>query len=740
MTDLKKIHYKSFKTEETMTGKKKIISIIMIAAILLTTLGCFLRFGAEGAKAEKELTVSFYPLGGNSVGDSCIIRYGDTQILIDAGPGKMNNEDSIRTIISQMEKALKGDRDKVWEYVIVTHGDSDHISSFSTNEWYDKDTGVIHEMRERHNVTFDRLIDFDTVDKNGEPLVSYDSLLYKRYKSRRADSFNKYNTASELCGGKAYDFVIDEDCKLTILYNPYYDGFDLDESVGTLQDSTKKNVASVCVMVTYKHHSFLFTGDLEEYDSTSGRTEEGYNKRVFGETYLYDYNKEYFENGVTFYKAAHHGSTTSNSEAFIDNIAPQYIVVPTIAGTSEHNENAELTDRFPSQAVMSRFLKYTDMILIPSKAVLGDDGKTAGVEEYYGEITIKSDGTKITALNGESGATSAEPITETDWFKANRKDNGGALRAYILALPETMGAMGRCTLLKYRNIDILIDCGIVADAGNYKLINTMYFADKLLDYCTDNVLEYVIISNAETVCMSNTIGSYDKNGPKNDGIFGMYTVNNLIDFGTNTNYSGLPDSSWLKRYMNQRKELPGTRHNNVADGETYQIAEKFTITFFNLEAFNEKNEADYSVCTLIDFDGKKLLFTGNLSNSNDKEKALAEDSRLSDCTFLLAGNSGDENSTSDELIAATSPEYLVINSVAGININGKTFLERETAKRLWSAMKKEKSGDNIYLTYQYSGGKIQPVCGDIVFFVYEDEISLKGMSATVSLIDSYLKN
>lgn len=68
------------------------------------------------------------------------------------------------------------------------------------------------------------------------------------------------------------------------------------------------NDASVSVVLSYGNHSFLLTGDL----STK------YEPRLFNEG---------LPNGVTVYKAGHHGSKTSSGEVLLTYIQPEYTVI-----------------------------------------------------------------------------------------------------------------------------------------------------------------------------------------------------------------------------------------------------------------------------------------------------------------------------------------------------------------------------------------------------------------------------
>ena len=90
---------------------------------------------ADDEDSSDDLNIHFYPLTldgdgkpiqANESGDSFIISVGDTQILVDAGA----TATSAAAIIKQMKDTL-GEKDKVWDYIIATHPDSDHIAAFA---------------------------------------------------------------------------------------------------------------------------------------------------------------------------------------------------------------------------------------------------------------------------------------------------------------------------------------------------------------------------------------------------------------------------------------------------------------------------------------------------------------------------------------------------------------------------------------------------------------------------------
>ncbi len=106
------------------------------------------------------------------------------------------------------------------------------------------------------------------------------------------------------------------------------------ELLSPVKDYDDLNNFSAAAILTHGNDSFLFTGDVEKKAE-----------------------KDILETGrmksVDVYKAAHHGSNTSNSKDFLAAAAPEYAVISCGAGNSyghPHNEAVE------------RIKKYTDEI------------------------------------------------------------------------------------------------------------------------------------------------------------------------------------------------------------------------------------------------------------------------------------------------------------------------------------------------------------------------------------------
>ena len=108
--------------------KKFIISLLLFLVVSAVSYISYRYFNPINQKPQAvtgviydNLQFHFMQLGNNKNGDAIYIKAGETDILIDAGVSDTT------TIRNYMNPYIK---DNKLEYVIVTHGDSDHIEGF----------------------------------------------------------------------------------------------------------------------------------------------------------------------------------------------------------------------------------------------------------------------------------------------------------------------------------------------------------------------------------------------------------------------------------------------------------------------------------------------------------------------------------------------------------------------------------------------------------------------------------
>ena len=138
----------------------------------------------------------------------------------------------------------------------------------------------------------------------------------------------------------------------------------------------------------------MLTGDLEEK----------------GEEYLIEYNNL---SKVELFKAGHHASKTSSTNALLNIIQPKICVVTCSAGYNEYDAKPE--NIFPTQAFVDRISNWTKQVYVTT---LGDPNFTGGAEfvDMNGNIMVYSDTTEVKVQCSNNSTV----LKDTAWFMQNR--------------------------------------------------------------------------------------------------------------------------------------------------------------------------------------------------------------------------------------------------------------------------------------------------------------------------------
>ena len=340
-----------------------------------------------------ELQINFLELGNATTGDSTYIKAGKTDILIDAG----SKQASAETIINYVDKYCT---DGVLEYVITTHAHEDHWSGmFGKTK---KEDGSSPKNFKGESVAktgiyyyyeIDTIIDFALTNKE----ITTGNNQYNYYRTARDYAISngaKHYTAAQCYNnenGATRSIVLDETNNITmdILYNLYY-----------FEKSSDENNYSVCTMINYNDHHFMFTGDLEK---------EGEKEMA---AYYDGSSIEKTLPEVDLFKAGHHGSKTSSNDCLLSIIKPKICCVCCCAGTTEYTFALENT--FPTQDFISRIATYTDRVYVTN--VIDEVKSRAQKELVYtslnGIFTISCNGTNI----GVNATNNTIKLKDTDWF------------------------------------------------------------------------------------------------------------------------------------------------------------------------------------------------------------------------------------------------------------------------------------------------------------------------------------
>ena len=310
-----------------------------------------------------ELQIHFLELGNKYTGDCTYIKAGDTDILIDAG----SKTSSIPYIAEYLNRYVT---DGKLEYVIVTHAHEDHYAGFSVLD------GSIFDLYECGTI-----IDFAMTNQEDKG----SSNMYGRYLMEREDEVKAgavHYTAAECVSDPAKNnFDLGNGITMQILNSKFY----------TAKSSTENNY-SVCTLFTYGSYKYLFTGDLEDD----------------GEEALVALNSL---SKVNLYKAGHHGSKTSSTNALLSVIQPEIVCVCCCAGSPEYTKTD--ANQFPTQEFVDRIAPYTDRVYVTTRCI---DYQNNDFASMNGNITV------ITDTGGLRVVCSADSrvLREWEWFLEHR--------------------------------------------------------------------------------------------------------------------------------------------------------------------------------------------------------------------------------------------------------------------------------------------------------------------------------
>lgn len=257
----------------------------------------------------------------------------------------------------------------------------------------------------------------------------------------------------------------------------------------------------------------------------------------------------------------------------------------------------------------------------------------------------------------------------------------GELSVHFLELGNKY--TGDCTYIKVGDVDVLIDCGSRTNS-----VATV--SDYLNQYVTDK-LDYVIVTHAHQDHYAGFA-----TGAKTKGIFDLYEVGTIIDFGRATENH---DSAMFGRYEAKRldeidagakyytayecfygleteygvapKEFVLDEANNVTLEILYNYYYQYDYArATETEEYEAPSENDYSVCCMVSQgENKNFLFTGDLEK--DGEAKMVEyysnpaNTPLPKMNLYKAGHHGSGTSSSAGLLEMINPDVVCVCCCAG---------------------------------------------------------------------------
>lgn len=255
---------------------------------------------------DEDLDVMFLQLENASsskqTGDAVYIAIGNIDIIIDAGTKSIGTN----AVVPFLKEHVK---DNKIELVIATHTDADHIGGLVGNKKNGVYSGVFNM-----GMSIENIVDCGYIANTA---------LFDEYKGL-LDSWiekgcNYYSYADMILNENTPNsFYLGKDTTLTILDTKMYDF-----------SSSDTNDYSVPFLLQHGNIRYLLTGDCEK------KAEANLTKLNIGE--------------VDVFKAAHHGSPTSNTEQFLDTIMPKNVIVCSSYTNSYNLPKKDIIDRIANK-------------------------------------------------------------------------------------------------------------------------------------------------------------------------------------------------------------------------------------------------------------------------------------------------------------------------------------------------------------------------------------------------------
>ncbi len=222
------------------------------------------------------------------------------------------------------------------------------------------------------------------------------------------------------------------------------------------------------------------------------------------------------------------------------------------------------------------------------------------------------------------------------------------------------GNAGDCILIKTGNTEVLIDAG--SKRGSAPTV-----VSTLKKYCTDGLLEYVIVTHAHEDHIASFVGETGK-----EGVFANFKCGTIIDYAKkkttsqiSKDYEAARDKEVSQDGAVHYTALQCVQETGGAKKE-YTIAEGISFEILEQAYYSTTNsdENNYSVCTLFTQGDYHYLFTGDLEEAG--EQSLVQlNPDLPHCKLFKAGHHGSKTSSNDVLLSKITPENVCVCCCAG---------------------------------------------------------------------------
>ncbi len=303
--------------------------------------------------------------------------------------------------------------------------------------------------------------------------------------------------------------------------------------------------------------------------------------------------------------------------------------------------------------------------------------------------------------------------------------SSGELSIHFMELGNK--ATGDSIYIKAGDTDILIDAGSVESSTNTT-------SEYIKQYCTDNILEYVIVTHADSDHIAGFAGSEDS-----PSMFDRFSCETIITFAlTNQEMetaSGNPTT--YAKYLDQLQEAvaDGATHYTAlqcweeTDGaqRVYELSRGIEMEIlYNYYYENSSgDENNYSVCLLFNQGDKHFLFTGDLEQ--DGESRLVDNNTLPEVELFKAGHHGSRTSTTEKLLKVINPKIICICCCAGYNQYNAKPENVFPTQAMIDRIAEYTDTDKVYVTSQVdenSESGYRSMNGNIVVTSAKDDVTV----------------
>lgn len=303
---------------------------------------------------------------------------------------------------------------------------------------------------------------------------------------------------------------------------------------------------------------------------------------------------------------------------------------------------------------------------------------------------------------------------------------------------------GDSVYIKAGDVDILIDAGSrTSSAGT--------IADYVDQYCTDGILEYVIVTHAHQDHIAGFVGTSSVKG-----IFERYECQTIITFAQ-TNATTQIYKDFTTALENERSNGANVYtaqdciDNSNEIPNVFEIADGITMEILDQRYYRDKtdNENNYSVCALFTHGDNHYLFTGDLEGDGETS-LVALNPNLPEVELYKGGHHGSYTAGNTVLLEKIKPKNICICCCAGNveYLTGATYDKQNLAHSFPAQEFIDRIApytDNVYVTthgfIKDNGTKwvndgFEPMNGNIVFSCIDGTITIHGSNNDTKLKDT----